>query len=63
MMPRCVLVEAGVKRIVGGGSALTRNPLLLQEIQNIYQLPVTLDSRGDAAFGAALAGINSLQQQ
>ena len=62
MMPRSVLVEAGVKRIVGGGSALTRNPLLLQEIKNVYQLPVVLDSRGDAAFGACLAGINTLEE-
>ena len=61
MMPRSVLVEAGVTRIVGGGSALSRNPLLLQELQAAYQLPVVIDSRGDAAYGAALAGINSLQ--
>uniref|UniRef100_A0A6A7G467 Sedoheptulokinase-like n=2 Tax=Hirondellea gigas TaxID=1518452 RepID=A0A6A7G467_9CRUS len=63
MMPRSVLVEAGVKRLVGGGSALSRNPLLLHEIQVLYQLPVTLDSRGDAAFGAALAGIQSMAQE
>ncbi|KAA0201875.1 hypothetical protein HAZT_HAZT005859, partial [Hyalella azteca] len=59
MMPRSVLLDAGVTRIVGGGSALTRNPLLLQELQALYDLPVTLDSRGDAAIGAAIAAIRS----
>ncbi|KAF2366365.1 Carbohydrate kinase FGGY N-terminal [Trinorchestia longiramus] len=59
MMPRSVLQAAGVTRIVGGGSALTRNPLLLEELQALYKLPVTLDSRGDAAFGAAVAAIKS----
>ena len=63
MMPREVLTTAGVTRIVGGGSALTRNPLLLQEIQQLYQLPVTLDSRGDAAYGAALSAVVMLDLQ
>ncbi|XP_042861022.1 sedoheptulokinase-like isoform X1 [Penaeus japonicus] len=59
MMPRSLLIENGITKIIGGGSALTRNPILHNELEEAYQLPVTLDSRGDAAYGSALAAINS----
>ncbi|KAK8728382.1 hypothetical protein OTU49_009264 [Cherax quadricarinatus] len=59
MMPRSILVENGITSIIGGGSALARNPILLQELEEMYDLPVSLDSRGDAAYGSALAAINS----
>ncbi|XP_045624604.1 sedoheptulokinase isoform X2 [Procambarus clarkii] len=58
MMPHSILVENGITRIIGGGSALARNPILLQELEEAYNLPVSLDSRGDAAYGSALAAIN-----
>lgn len=59
MMPRTLLVENGVTRIIGGGSAFVRNPILQKELEEVYQLPITLDSRGDAAYGAALAAMKS----
>lgn len=59
MMPRSMLEENGITSIIGGGSALARNPILLQELELAYQLPVSLDSRGDAAYGSALAAINA----
>ncbi|XP_042243608.1 sedoheptulokinase-like isoform X2 [Homarus americanus] len=59
MMPRSMLVENGITSIIGGGSALARNPILLREIEELYNLPVSIDSRGDAAYGSALAAINA----
>ena len=58
-MPRSLLDENNVSRIVGGGSALIRNTVLQEELQSCYNLPVILDSRGDAAYGAALAAITT----
>lgn len=55
MMPREVFVRHGVRRIVGGGSALARNALLQAEVRNAYQMPVHFTQSGDAAVGAALA--------
>ncbi|XP_050720417.1 sedoheptulokinase-like isoform X2 [Eriocheir sinensis] len=59
MMPRSMLEENGITSIIGGGSALARNPILLKELEIAYELPVSLDSRGDAAYGSALAAINA----
>ena len=59
MMPRSMLEKNGITSITGGGSALARNTILLQELELAYQLPVSLDSRGDAAYGSALAAINA----
>ncbi|MPC28005.1 Sedoheptulokinase [Portunus trituberculatus] len=59
MMPRSMLEENEITSIICGGSALARNPILLQELEHAYQLPTTLDSRGDAAYGSALAAINA----
>ncbi|KAK7076152.1 hypothetical protein SK128_005414 [Halocaridina rubra] len=59
MMPRSMLTENEITSIIGGGSALTRNPILHKELENMYKLPVTLDSRGDASYGSALAAINA----
>ncbi|KAL7643464.1 UNVERIFIED_CONTAM: hypothetical protein RMT77_005446 [Armadillidium vulgare] len=60
MMPRSLLVENGVNRIIGGGSALVRNKILQREVEEQYQLPLTLDARGNAAYGAALAAKNAV---
>lgn len=57
MMPREMLVASGIERIIGIGSALTRNKVLQKEVRNWYKLPVDLMSAGDAAMGAALAVI------
>ena len=59
MMPRSMLTENGVTSLIGGGSALTRNKILHKELEEMYKLPVTLDSRGDAAYGSALAAIKA----
>lgn len=59
MMPRSMLEENSITSIIGGGSALARNPILLKELELAYQLPISLDSRGDAAYGSALAAINA----
>lgn len=55
MMSREVLVESNIKRILGVGSALTRNKVLQAEVHRWYQLPVEFVTGGDAAKGAALA--------
>ncbi|XP_070571592.1 sedoheptulokinase-like [Ptychodera flava] len=54
MMSRDFLVKSGVNRIVGSGSALTRNKVLQQEIESIFDLPLLYGQGGDAAVGAAL---------
>lgn len=55
MIPREVLQNAGINRIVGNGSGLSRNKILQKEVQQLYQLPLVFTSGGDAAKGAALA--------
>lgn len=55
MMPREMLLQANISRILGIGSALTRNPVLQSEVRQCYQLPVVFVPGGDAAWGAAVA--------
>lgn len=55
MMPREMLITANISRILGIGSALTRNEVLQKEVHQCYQLPVVFVSGGDAAWGAAMA--------
>ncbi|KAF6199103.1 hypothetical protein GE061_007128 [Apolygus lucorum] len=55
MMPRELLLENNISRILGTGSALSKNKILQEEVKMIYQLPVVFDSKSDAALGAALA--------
>ncbi|GBM81323.1 Sedoheptulokinase [Araneus ventricosus] len=55
MMPREVLVEAGIQRIIGSGTALTKNPVLQKELETQYDLPVVYGTGSDAAVGVALA--------
>lgn len=55
MMPRELLVKAGVARIVGTGKALTRNPALQQAVRDTYGLELVLGRSSDAALGAAIA--------
>ncbi|KAI4891799.1 hypothetical protein NFI96_014809, partial [Prochilodus magdalenae] len=40
MMPPQCLLDAGVKRIMGSGSALSRNKVLKQEVEQMFPLPV-----------------------
>lgn len=55
MMPKEILQEAKITRIVGNGSGLSRNSVLQKEVQHLYQLPLVFTKGGDAAKGAAMA--------
>ncbi|GIY18796.1 sedoheptulokinase [Caerostris extrusa] len=55
MMPREVLIEHGITRIIGSGTALTKNPVLQKELEMQYDLPVVYGSGTDAAVGVALS--------
>lgn len=54
MLPFQQLQEWGVERVVGSGSALSRNEVLKQEVQRAFPFPVCFGQDVDAAFGAAL---------
>lgn len=55
MMPKDILRNANVKRIVGNGSGLSRNAVLQRAVEHYYSLPLEFTSGGDAAKGAAIA--------
>ncbi|KAL1498093.1 hypothetical protein ABEB36_008947 [Hypothenemus hampei] len=55
MMPKEVLQQANITRIVGNGSGLSRNNVLQKEVQRLYELPLVFTKGGDAAKGAAMA--------
>lgn len=54
MPPFQQLRELGVERVIGSGSALSRNEVLKQEVQRAFPLPVSFGQDVDAAVGAAL---------
>ncbi|XP_034608591.1 sedoheptulokinase isoform X3 [Trachemys scripta elegans] len=54
MLPFQHLKEAGVKRILGSGSALSKNEVLKQEVEKIFPFPVIYGKDVDAAVGAAM---------
>uniref|UniRef100_A0A8D2DG37 Sedoheptulokinase n=1 Tax=Sciurus vulgaris TaxID=55149 RepID=A0A8D2DG37_SCIVU len=54
MLPVQQLKEWGVERVMGSGSALSRNEVLRQEVQRAFPLPVSFGQDVDAAVGAAL---------
>ncbi|XP_021784250.2 sedoheptulokinase isoform X2 [Papio anubis] len=54
MLPIQQLREWGVERVMGSGSALSRNEVLKQEVQRAFPLPVSFGQDVDAAVGAAL---------
>ncbi|XP_063536912.1 sedoheptulokinase-like [Cydia strobilella] len=55
MMPKEILRNANIKRIVGNGSGLSRNVVLQRAVEHYYSLPLEFTSGGDAAKGAAVA--------
>lgn len=56
MMPAAHLSEAGVTRVVGSGSALTRNQVLRQEVERAFpQTDVVYGQNADSAVGVAMA--------
>ncbi|XP_025843735.2 sedoheptulokinase isoform X4 [Vulpes vulpes] len=54
MLPFHQLKEWGVERVIGSGSALSRNEVLKQEVQRAFPFPVSFGQDVDAAVGAAL---------
>ncbi|XP_050785524.1 sedoheptulokinase isoform X2 [Gopherus flavomarginatus] len=54
MLPFQHLKEAEVKRILGSGSALSRNEVLKQEVEKMFPFPVIYGNDVDAAVGAAM---------
>ncbi|XP_071316719.1 sedoheptulokinase [Trachinotus anak] len=54
MMPVERLQQAGVTRIVGSGSALTRNEVLRQEVEKVFPQPVVYRQNADSAVGVAM---------
>ncbi|XP_017315463.1 sedoheptulokinase [Ictalurus punctatus] len=54
MMPPHVLLGAGVKRIMGSGSALSRNEALRQEVEQTFPFPVVYGQDVDSAVGVAM---------
>lgn len=55
MMPREMLLNAGIKKIIGSGSVITKNHTIKKEIENSFNLPLCIEMPEDSAFGAALA--------
>ncbi|XP_037348490.1 sedoheptulokinase isoform X1 [Talpa occidentalis] len=63
MLPFQQLKEWGVERVIGSGSALSRNEVLKQEVQRAFPFPVSFGQDVDAAVGAALVTLQrSLKQ-
>ncbi|KAM6907558.1 sedoheptulokinase [Xenentodon cancila] len=54
MMPADTLQRAGVTRVVGTGSALTRNEVLRQEAEKAFPLQVVYGQNADSAAGVAM---------
>ncbi|XP_031447457.1 sedoheptulokinase isoform X2 [Phasianus colchicus] len=54
MLPVQRLMETGVKRVLGSGSALAKNEVLRQEVERIFPFPVVYGKDVDAAVGAAM---------
>ncbi|KAA0717340.1 Sedoheptulokinase [Triplophysa tibetana] len=54
MMPPENLQAAGVKRIIGSGSALSCNAVLKQEVEAVFPFPVVYGKDVDSAFGVAM---------
>ncbi|XP_072326061.1 sedoheptulokinase isoform X5 [Scyliorhinus torazame] len=54
MLPCQLLIESGVQRIIGSGSALTRNQVLQQEVEKVFTLPIVYGKTVDSAVGVAM---------
>ncbi|XP_056449754.1 sedoheptulokinase [Gadus chalcogrammus] len=55
MMPAALLGEAGVRRVLGCGSALSRNPALWEEAERaLLPLPLERSQTADSAVGVAM---------
>ncbi|XP_048413017.1 sedoheptulokinase isoform X1 [Stegostoma tigrinum] len=54
MLPCQRLIESGVQRIMGSGSALTWNEVLKQEVEKVFTLPIVYGKNVDSAVGVAM---------
>ena len=54
MMPVVLLQEAGVRRVVGSGSALSCNAVLREEAERALHLPLEYGKTADSAVGVAM---------
>ncbi|XP_054989904.1 sedoheptulokinase [Sorex araneus] len=63
MLPFQQLKEWGVERVIGSGSALSRNEVLKQEVQRAFPIPVSFGQDVDAATGAALTMLQRNHKQ
>ncbi|XP_048044281.1 sedoheptulokinase isoform X1 [Megalobrama amblycephala] len=54
MMPPHSLQAAGVRCIIGSGSALSCNPVLQQEVERVFPFPVVYGKDVDSAVGVAM---------
>lgn len=54
MMSAERLQQAGVRRIVGSGSAIARNEVLRQEVEKAFPQPVVYGQNADSAVGVAM---------
>ncbi|KAK6317178.1 hypothetical protein J4Q44_G00125780 [Coregonus suidteri] len=54
MMHPVFLLEAGVQRIMGSGSAFSHNAVLRQEAKRVFPLPVEYGQDVDSAVGVAM---------
>lgn len=54
MMPKEILEEANVSRIVCSGSVVAKNKLVQNAIMELYEFPIKISYGSDAAIGAAM---------
>lgn len=54
MLPSHQLIESGIQRIIGSGSALARNAALKQEVERVFPFPIVYGKDVDSAVGAAM---------
>ncbi|KAM4795442.1 sedoheptulokinase [Rhinophrynus dorsalis] len=54
MLPSHRLQESGVRRIIGSGSALSRNAVLKEEVERMFLFPIVYGKDVDSAVGAAM---------
>ncbi|XP_050437209.1 sedoheptulokinase-like isoform X2 [Adelges cooleyi] len=55
MMPKEMLLNADIKKIIGTGTVIVKNSIIRHEIEKNYHMPLIVKETGDAAFGAALS--------
>lgn len=54
MMPPESMQAAGVRCLIGSGSALSCNPVLQQEVERVFPFPVVYGKDVDSAVGVAM---------